>query len=248
MLISKIKEWYRDLIAKELLSDDNPDAELIVRSYKVHPSSKGPTDYITTAVVDASIWWWGEFESLLGSEPIMDEFSYKRIVGDTKREWLKAVRLAMTDYDQMHPIVVTYQDLRDIYISKADSPDIEWRDFCSWVEQLPCSETIIKETDYSMRVGETITIQTADGLLNIQLDKEFPFNQDVRGFGNDILPTLVSPRMEYYDGAENEHLILLYDKVRAVDPCFRVYMIFIADYIDTPRLYEGVCEITNLQE
>lgn len=99
-----------------------------------------------------------------------------------------------------------------------------------------------------MKVGETITIQTVDKLLNIQLDKEFPFDQDTRGFGSGILPTMLIPRMEYYDGAENEHLILLYDKVRAADPCFHVYMTFIADYIDTPRLYEGVCETINLQE
>lgn len=99
-----------------------------------------------------------------------------------------------------------------------------------------------------MKLGETITIQSGDRLLNIHLDKEVPFDQDAGGFGNGILPTLLIPRLEYYDGAENEHLILLYDKVRAADPCFHVYMIFIADYIDTPRLYEGVCEVINLQE
>lgn len=149
MFITKIKNWYQNLMEQELLDDCDSEPELVVKSHGVNmsPLFEDHMDYIATATINASIWWWDEFESLLVSGSITDGFSCKEIVGNTKHKWLKVIRLARSEYDQVHPIVCTYRQLRNIYIRKTDSPDAEWREFCAWIERLPHSESITNKED-----------------------------------------------------------------------------------------------------
>lgn len=61
-----------------------------------------------------------------------------------KDDWWQMIQLLPSCYNQRRTVMLNYEVLHNIYISRKDHKLDEWRDFCKWVETLPYFEEIIK--------------------------------------------------------------------------------------------------------
>lgn len=70
--------------------------------------------------------------------------SYRELYLETKdkKYWWQMVQLLPSSYNQRRTIMMNYEVLSNIYISRKDHKLDEWREFCVWIEQLPYSELI----------------------------------------------------------------------------------------------------------
>ena len=59
--------------------------------------------------------------------------------------WWQIIQLLPLSYNQRSTVQLNYAVLRNIYHSRKNHKLNEWRDFCKWVEELPCSELIMME-------------------------------------------------------------------------------------------------------
>lgn len=57
--------------------------------------------------------------------------------------WWQMIQLLPSSYNQKRTIMLNYEVLHNIYISRKDHKLDEWRIFCDWIENLPHSEIII---------------------------------------------------------------------------------------------------------
>ena len=64
-----------------------------------------------------------------------------------KRHWWQMIQLLPTSYNQKRTVMLNYEVLYNIYISRKGHRLDEWRTFCDWIEELPYSEIIIGERD-----------------------------------------------------------------------------------------------------
>lgn len=62
-----------------------------------------------------------------------------------KADWWQMIQLLPSSYNQRSTVQLNYAVLRNIYHSRKNHKLDEWRDFCKWVEELPCSELITME-------------------------------------------------------------------------------------------------------
>lgn len=61
----------------------------------------------------------------------------------TKKEvWWQMIQLLPSSYNQRRTVMLNYEVLANIYKSRKTHKLDEWRDFCSWIENLPYSEII----------------------------------------------------------------------------------------------------------
>lgn len=64
-----------------------------------------------------------------------------------KKYWWQMIQLLPTSYNQKRTIMLNYEVLHNIYISRRHHKLDEWHAFCDWIEELPYSELITgKET------------------------------------------------------------------------------------------------------
>lgn len=62
-----------------------------------------------------------------------------------KKYWWQIIQLLPSSYNQRSTVQLNYAVLRNIYHSRKAHKLDEWRDFCKWIEELPCSELITME-------------------------------------------------------------------------------------------------------
>lgn len=62
-----------------------------------------------------------------------------------KSFWWQMIQLLPSSYNQRATVQLNYAVLRNIYHSRKNHKLDEWRDFCKWIEELPCSELITME-------------------------------------------------------------------------------------------------------
>lgn len=62
-----------------------------------------------------------------------------------KKYWWQMIQLLPTSYNQKRTVMLNYEVLHNIYISRRAHKLDEWHDFCDWIESLPYSEIIIGE-------------------------------------------------------------------------------------------------------
>ena len=60
-----------------------------------------------------------------------------------KKYWWQMIQLLPSSYNQTRNVMLNYEVLCDIYKQRRNHKLDEWRDFCSWIENLPYSELII---------------------------------------------------------------------------------------------------------
>lgn len=59
-----------------------------------------------------------------------------------KEWWWQMIQLLPSSYNQKRTVQLNYAVLRNIYHSRKDHKLDEWRQFCSWIEELPYYELI----------------------------------------------------------------------------------------------------------
>lgn len=62
-----------------------------------------------------------------------------------KKCWWQIIQLLPQSYNQRATVQLNYQVLRNMYHARKNHKLDEWRDFCKWIEELPCSELITME-------------------------------------------------------------------------------------------------------
>lgn len=68
---------------------------------------------------------------------------YLRCEGHNKKYyWWQIIQLLPSSYNQKRTIMMTYEDLAEIYKHYKNHELDEWKDFCKWIEGLPNSEII----------------------------------------------------------------------------------------------------------
>ena len=61
----------------------------------------------------------------------------------TKKElWWQMIQLLPSSYNQRRTVMLNYEVLANIYKSRKNHKLDEWREFCTWIENLPYSEII----------------------------------------------------------------------------------------------------------
>lgn len=64
-----------------------------------------------------------------------------------KEIWWQMIQLLPSSYNQTRNAMLNYEVLCDIYKQRRNHKLDEWRDFCSWIENLPYSELIIASVE-----------------------------------------------------------------------------------------------------
>ena len=60
----------------------------------------------------------------------------------SKEYWWQMIQLLPSSYNQKRTVMLNYEVLANIYKSRLNHKLDEWKDFCKWIEGLPCSELI----------------------------------------------------------------------------------------------------------
>ena len=63
-----------------------------------------------------------------------------------KDYWWQMIQLLPSSYNQTRNIMMNYEVLANIYWSRKDHKLDEWREFCRWIESLPYSELICRNS------------------------------------------------------------------------------------------------------
>ena len=71
-----------------------------------------------------------------------DEFKAKFSKKDV---WWQMIQLLPSSYNQTRNVMLNYEVLSNIYHSRKNHKLDEWKDFCKWIENLPCAKLIIGE-------------------------------------------------------------------------------------------------------
>lgn len=64
-----------------------------------------------------------------------------------KRYWRQMIQLLPSSYNQKRTVMLNYEVLHNIYISRKNHKLDEWRELCAWIEKLPYSELITGGTE-----------------------------------------------------------------------------------------------------
>ena len=59
-----------------------------------------------------------------------------------KKYWWQMIQLLPSSYNQTRNVMMNYEVLCNIYKSRKSHPLDEWRELCSWIEDLPYNELI----------------------------------------------------------------------------------------------------------
>ncbi len=91
---------------------------------------------------------WGDICPIITLEctiSALNNFRKKFLETKDKKYWWQMIQLLPSSYNQRATVQLNYAVLRNIYHSRKSHKLNEWRDFCKWVEELPCSELITME-------------------------------------------------------------------------------------------------------
>lgn len=67
----------------------------------------------------------------------------------SKNDWWQLIQLLPSSYNQTRNIMLNYEVLANIYRQRKNHKLDEWREFCKWIELLPCSEIITGFKEYN---------------------------------------------------------------------------------------------------
>jgi hypothetical protein len=97
--------------------------------------------------------------------------------------------------------------------------------------------------EVTMKVGDIITIKNDAGMLRVHIEKELSMREVTMHVGDDKIPSLTNPRLEYHRGTGwGGHLITLCDEKHEKQTFpFNIYLLHIDGCYDLPRCFLGVC-------
>ena len=73
---------------------------------------------------------------------VLNYYRERYIKTKDKRYWWQMIQLLPSSYNQRRTVFLNYEVLANMYKSRKNHKLDEWRDFCNWIESLPCSELI----------------------------------------------------------------------------------------------------------
>ena len=76
------------------------------------------------------------------TKPMKDESKRAELM---KAYWWQMIQLLPSSYNQKRTVMLNYEVLHNIYISRKNHKLDCWRNFCKWIESLPYSELITGE-------------------------------------------------------------------------------------------------------
>lgn len=74
--------------------------------------------------------------------PLLNRARTKFIETKDKRYWWQMIQLLPSSYNQRRTVQLNYEVLLNMYHARKDHKLDEWRDFCKWIETLPCFKEI----------------------------------------------------------------------------------------------------------
>ena len=77
----------------------------------------------------------------------MNDYREEFLKDSEKHNWWQMIQLLPSSYNQTRNVMLNYEVLCDIYKQRRNHKLDEWRDFCSWIENLPYSELIIASVE-----------------------------------------------------------------------------------------------------
>lgn len=105
-------------------------------------------DTHTKALLDETIKALNDYRKLY-IEYNPDDFEIKGCPSK-KDIWWQMIQLLPSSYSQTRNVMINYEVLANIYKSRKDHKQDEWRSFCKWIEELPYSELIAGGTNEKM--------------------------------------------------------------------------------------------------
>lgn len=73
---------------------------------------------------------------------VLNYYRERYIQTKDKKYWWQMIQLLPSSYNQKRTVMLNYEVLANIYKSRKNHKLDCWRDFCNWIESLPCSELI----------------------------------------------------------------------------------------------------------
>ena len=111
-------------------------------------------DWIESATVDEDITsshkvWMTPLDILRCTIEMLNAYRKSYLETKNKQDWWQMIQLLPSSYNQTRNVMMNYEVLANIYRQRKNHKLDEWREFCKWVEMLPCSEIItgFKECD-----------------------------------------------------------------------------------------------------
>lgn len=92
-----------------------------------------------------------------------------------------------------------------------------------------------------MKVGDTITIKNKAGMLRVRLEKELSLEDVTKCVGDDKIPDLVRPRLEYHQSTGYSGCLVTLCGNLNTTP-FDMYLMYIPSIYEKPTCYLGVCD------
>ena len=104
--------------------------------HKIAAKKFTPEDFSTEHLVGKS------FAALKNTLDVMNLEREHYLATNDKDCWWQMIQLLPQSYNQKRTIMLNYEVLANIYRQRLNHKLDEWRDFCTWAEQLPYSELI----------------------------------------------------------------------------------------------------------
>lgn len=130
--------------AKEFTIDDFSHEHLI----EYHPGQKlngwslEENDLLSFDDPDYGYSSFGILESIIIKALNFNRNKYLETID--KKYWWQMIQLLPTSYNQKRTVMLNYEVLNNIYISRQNHKLDEWHDFCHWIESLPYAKELIK--------------------------------------------------------------------------------------------------------
>ena len=77
---------------------------------------------------------------------ILNHHRFMYLETKDKKYWWQMIQLLPSSYNQRRTVMLNYEVLANIYKSRRNHKLDEWHTFCDWIEELPYSEIIIRES------------------------------------------------------------------------------------------------------
>lgn len=82
-------------------------------------------------------WDTSAYDVLLHIISVLNFYRNEFLETKDKKYWWQMIQLLPTSYNQKRTVQLNYQILLNMYNSRKDHKLDEWKNFCSWIEQLP---------------------------------------------------------------------------------------------------------------
>lgn len=140
-----------DFSTDQLLSpygnhNDERDIPFVMTSDENQYSPYGIVECIIIPMLNKCRDEYNRLTKRLKDDKTLTESESKHLKAKQKVMWWQMIQLLPSSYNQTRNVMLNYETLANIYKSRKNHKLDEWREFCKWIEELPCSELIVGNT------------------------------------------------------------------------------------------------------